>query len=203
MLSEMNDVLNTKLHGNKSCYFMYRNCLESNDNPKLFSENNLRYDITIIPPILLSNEYNKTYGHYHPKGFGEVYEVLDGKALFVLQRKESSISEFTYIYAKKGEVLNIPSGYGHVTINPTKNDTLVLANIVSNRFNSLYQEFKEKQGAMYYYTMDGWLKNDNYIDDIKPEEDSIENLRWNGGLPNIYNRYKDNSKQFMWLHNSE
>src|SRR3989344_2426713 len=62
-------------------YYMYRNVCLENDRQKI-SENGLRYDITILPPFKVGSEFNKTFGHFHPKVPGmqshypEVYEVL-------------------------------------------------------------------------------------------------------------------------------
>jgi glucose-6-phosphate isomerase, archaeal len=54
-------------------------------------ESSLRYDVTVTLPGALGEEFVKTAGHYHtrsPAGptYPEVYEVLNGRAAFVLQR---------------------------------------------------------------------------------------------------------------------
>ena len=76
-------------------YYMYRDLFLSRGDGEKLREQNLRYDITIIPPGMLGREYIKTAGHYHPLVPGgsvtypELYEVLEGKALYLLQRPGS------------------------------------------------------------------------------------------------------------------
>ncbi len=122
-------------------------------------ENNLRYDITIIPFRMFGKEYPKTKGHYHPKGYGEVYVVLEGMAFYLLQKKD--LSDIVVVKAEKGERVNIPPEYGHVTINPGEKE-LKMANWVSPDFESEYSEIENKGGAAYFYTTQGWIKNNNY-----------------------------------------
>jgi len=61
-------------------YYMYRD---------IKRENGLRYDETVIPFRMFGEEFPKTKGHYHPKQYGEIYTVLEGKALYLLQKKRS------------------------------------------------------------------------------------------------------------------
>ena len=84
-------------------------------------EQNIRYDITIIPPGMLGREYIKTAGHYHPLVPGgsvtypELYEVLEGEALYLLQRQD--LGDVVAINASAGDKVLVPPNYGHITIN--------------------------------------------------------------------------------------
>ena len=123
----------------------------------------LRYDITIIPSQMLGKEFVKTKGHEHLGKFGEIYIVLAGEAIYLMQKREGeSIRDVYGVRAKKGDVVVIRSGYGHVTINPSKK-TLKMANWVAKNCKSSYDLFERKQGACYYFTESGWIKNRNYI----------------------------------------
>lgn len=134
-------------------YYMYRG---------IRKKNGLRYDITIIPPRMLGKEFNKTKGHEHIGNSGEIYIVLEGRAIELLQKYENGkIKDIYIVRAKKGDVIVIPPHYGHVTINPSKK-TLKMANWVSEKSKSNYNLFKKLEGACYYFTKSGWLKNKNY-----------------------------------------
>ena len=50
-------------------------------------ENDLRYDITVVPAKMLGDEFNKTKGHYHVGAYQEIYTVLKEKQ-FILCKKE-------------------------------------------------------------------------------------------------------------------
>ena len=74
-------------------YYMYRDLAMNDEDRETLSRQNIRYDITVIPPAVLNGEYVKTKGHYHPEnpagiGYPELYQVLAGNALFLLQRKD-------------------------------------------------------------------------------------------------------------------
>ena len=123
----------------------------------------LRYDITIIPPKMLGKEFTKTKGHDHIGDFKEVYEVLKGKAIYLIQkRQKNKIKDVCAILAKKGDKVVIPPFYGHVTINPSKKFVLKMGNWISNKCKSDYKFFEKMEGACYYFTKTGWLKNKNY-----------------------------------------
>lgn len=132
-------------------------------------KNNLRYDTTAIPPQLLGREFVKTKGHYHLGKYGELYKILEGKAIFLIQKEKTSksrkqfggIGDVYYTKAKKGDFIVIPPHYGHVAINPYKK-TLKMANWVSLKCQNDYQLFEKRKGGGYYYTKSGWLKNKNY-----------------------------------------
>ncbi|MCX6760575.1 MAG: glucose-6-phosphate isomerase [Candidatus Nealsonbacteria bacterium] len=136
-------------------YYMYRGIERKGD---------LRYDITIIPPQTLGQEFTKTLGHYH-KNYGEIYIVLEGEAIYLMQkrekREEGKISDVYFIKAKKGEAIIIPPQHAHFTINPSLKD-LKMANWNIDSCPFDYEPVKRKKGACYYYTKSGWVKNENY-----------------------------------------
>jgi glucose-6-phosphate isomerase len=148
------------LDEDRDVYYMFRN---------IYSSEGIRFDITVIPPGELGEEYPKTFGHHHPEtgsgmSYPEAYQVLKGKAVFILQKNTSdSRVEVIMVDAKEGDVMLIPPGYGHVSINNGE-ETLVLSNLVYDDFSSTYEEHAENRGAAYYYLKDGEIKqNSNYI----------------------------------------
>ncbi len=134
-------------------YYMYRGLKE---------KNNLRYDITVIFPLMLGKEFNKTKGHTHTNECGEIYIVLEGEAIFLLQKEKNDIIEDVYaVKAKQGEVCIVPSLYSHITINPATK-TLKMANWVDKEMKNSYKGIQKRNGACYFYTTQGWIKNENY-----------------------------------------
>ena len=146
-------------------YYMYRDLYLSRADKDRLLMLGLRYDITIIPPGMLGCEYIKTAGHYHPNvpegrvTYPELYEVLEGEALYLLQNLDHS--DVVVVYATAGDKVLVPPGYGHVTINRS-NKTLKMSNFVDRNFSSLYEPYREKAGAAYFFTKDGWIKNKGY-----------------------------------------
>ena len=149
---------------NSDLYYMYR---------KLEVKDGLRYDITIIPPQMLGSEFVKTKGHVHAGFYGEVYMVLEGEGFYLFQKgDENKIEDVCVIKAKKGENIIIPAGYGHVTINPSKTEELKMANWVKEEDKGNFSPFEKNHGACYYYTTNGWIKNENYknVPELRFEE---------------------------------
>jgi len=155
------------LKENFPAYYMYRDsCLE--EHRKVILAKGLRYDYTVTPPSKIGTEFVKTFGHYHPKAnslsYPELYQVIEGEALFLIQRRgsdEREIEDFIVIEAGEGDIVLIPPEYGHVLVNASKKK-LVTSNWVSRNFQSIYTQYKRLRGACYYYTESGWVKNERY-----------------------------------------
>jgi glucose-6-phosphate isomerase len=125
-------------------------------------KNGLRYDITIVPPKMLGQEFPKTKGHKHLNNFPELITVLKGKVFHLAQwQKGNKIEKIEITKAKKGDWIICPPNCHHLTINPGK-ENLIIANWVSKKSKDDYSLFEKYQGAGYYYTKQGWIKNKNY-----------------------------------------
>ncbi len=170
-LYDMQDVIYDKswLAGaeNIELYYMYRDLYLSRSDQDRLREQGLRYDITIIPPQMLGVEYIKTAGHYHPLvprrrvTYPEIYEVLEGEALYLLQTQD--LSDVVAVNAFAGDKVLIPPDYGHITINRS-NKTLKMANFVAKDFSSLYEPYRKKGGGAYFFTKDGFVKNERSLE---------------------------------------
>lgn len=141
-------------------YYMYRDIHFTEDEQTIRS-NNIRYDLTVIPPCKIGQEFNKTVGHFHsenPKGipYPEVYEVLHGQALFLIQKMDKDFKEVIAvigILASTGEKVIYPPNYGHIIVNIGL-DLLVTANWVADNFKSLYQPVADPHGLAYFVVSD-------------------------------------------------
>ncbi len=166
MLHDMDDVLCdqewAKDAENLELYYMYRDLFLSRRDGDLFKEQGIRYDITIIPPLMLGCEYVKTAGHYHPRVPGqeitypEVYEVLEGEATYLLQKED--LSDVVVVRARAGDKVVVPPDYGHITINDS-NKRLKMANFVAREFSSIYDPIKARGGGAYFLIEDGFVEN--------------------------------------------
>ena len=139
----------------RNLYLMYRD-VHRVDDENVFRKHGIRYDITVILPGTIGGkkgEYIRTIGHTHPAP--EIYEVLAGEAMFILQQFNAKNNSAFYIAATKGEKILIPSGYGHITVN-TGEEPLILADLFIDRIKSDYLIFKKKQGAAYWVLPPEW-----------------------------------------------
>lgn len=158
MLDVLKNQQEMNVESDKILYYMYR---------APYTKGSIRFDITVIPPSMLGSEYVKTYGHYHTEAekglaYPEVYQVLKGEVLYILQRKHLDESiDVILVKAKAGDVVLMPPNYGHVSVNTGK-EILIMSNLVSSKFQSDYSEYKRLHGAAIYYTKQGIIKNPNY-----------------------------------------
>lgn len=176
-------------------YYMFRGVTFSSQDATLFEREKLRYDITILIPKSFWGETNKTFGHFHPqkpdwKYFEEIYEVLSGQAIYFQQ----SDLESYYTYASQWDKVLMQSWYGHLTINPSETEYLVMANIVSPEFSSLYGPYREKNGGAYYLKNGVWEKNPNYQSDI-----SLSEKTQVGKWENIYDDFLVSPEMYSYL----
>lgn len=138
---------------NLELYYMYRGVKKKGE---------LRYDITVIPPNMLGQEFVRTKGNRNSKNYPELYTVLEGEAIFLMQKQKGDIIEDVYaVKAKPKDSIIISAEYAVVMINPSKK-TLKTANWVSEKNENIYEELKSMKGACYFYTKRGWVKNKNY-----------------------------------------
>jgi glucose-6-phosphate isomerase len=122
----------------------------------------LRYDMTVMPPNMLGKEFAKTKGNRNSKNFRELYTVLQGKAIFLMQKmKGRIIKDVMAVRAGKEAWVIVPPKYYVISINPSKN-VLKLGNWVSEKNKNIYKDMEKMRGACYYYTKSGWIKNKNY-----------------------------------------
>jgi len=190
-----------ELKENFPAYYMFRDLYYSKNDRDKILEHRLRFDLTIIPPNKIGKEFIKTFGHYHPPAEGnlsytEIYEVLEGEALYLLQKIENDkIVDVVIVEAKKGDKVIIPPNYGHVTINPS-NKELRMTNWVCRDFKSDYEPYERLRGACYYYTENGWIKNERYGDvpEIRFVKPKIPKLLGLKKSDEMYKLVKDLSK---------
>lgn len=144
-------------------YLMYRDVGSLNPEfKKLGNKFGVRYDLTLMRSGLMGREYLRTAGHYHPKNYSELYEVIYGKAAFVMQSKD--LKKMRLVIAKRGESVAIPPNFGHQTVNIGKTP-LVVGNLVCKGFKPNYAVYKKMRGGAFYLNHYGgpWVMlNANY-----------------------------------------
>lgn len=214
----LEDILNVlynrpEIFKNRPLYYLYRNVLKTEDE-NIFETTNLSYDLTVLLPGLIAQEFAKTSGHFHPlkpnsnETYAEYHEVLSGEALYLLQKnnRAGEPEEARVVAAKKGDWVFIPPGYGHVTINPSE-EPLVMGSLVNNNFAALYEPFAEKQGAAYYYILTendkaDFVKNPHYTQSAGLELVSAPSLNQPVETikdKSLYQAFVNNQKQFNFL----
>src|SRR6185295_1475637 len=127
------------------------------EDREIVEGHHLTYDITIVPPMKIGQEFNKTLGHYHGDIPGkkiahpERYEILHGKALFLLQKMDpeyKKVIAVTACEANTGDKVVYPPKYGHIMVNIGQ-DVLVTGNWLCVDYKPLYEPVAKKHGLAY------------------------------------------------------
>lgn len=217
LLDDLRDVLrDPAAPGPELVYHLYRGVKRSGDAP-ILAEAGLRYDLTVTLPGTLGCEYAKTSGHYHPPApdgvsFPEVYEVLHGKAAFVLQRVDDVTTDNPRILdvwvqiCEAPQRILIPPDCGHVTVN-IGTDPLVVADLVSLRCGHIYGTFRALRGAAYHLVADPdaehgirFEANPAYLP--PPRAVLAHGSRWEPFLPDgrpVYAHFQERPDDFAFL----
>ena len=166
------------LNETEHCYDFYRDIVFE-QHRELFKKYDFRYDITVIMPGEVNGECKKTSGHYHGSIPGEayacpeVYEVLAGEAMYVMQKVKSiddpdselEIEDIKVVHVKAGEAVIIPPFWGHCSVNVGEG-ALVFSNIAVVACPLYYEPIKAKHGLSVYTLRENGkiklVKNPNY-----------------------------------------
>ena len=150
------------LKEDEHCYDFYRDIVFE-EHRNLFSKYDFRYDITVIMPGTVNGECKKTSGHYHGyiKGsnytYPEVYEVLSGEAIYILQKvrnfdkpeEEPEIECIKAVRVKAGQAIIIPPFWGHCSINAGEGP-MIFSNIAVVSCPLHYDPIRKKHGLGAY-----------------------------------------------------
>ncbi len=184
-------------------YYMYR-AAGLSVNPTIFEAHNMRYDVTMMVNYNLGKEFNKTFGHYHPLAendlsYPEIYELLYGEAMYVLQAKQGDEYKVRLVRAKKGDRIIMPPNYGHITVN-VGNGPLVEANLVSSKFKSDYMPIKDMGGgAVYVLNDNNIVVNKNYSNVSIGYFEEPEELAFLDNSKSLYDEYIAHPEHFEFL----
>ncbi len=208
------------LPGNEKFYDYYRGIVEK-DTVDTFTKFDDHYDLTIIMPNDFDNgECKKTSGHYHKyipghhSSYAEIYEVILGKALFILQKindhelpaDQIQVEDLYFVEVNQGEMVVLPPLYGHCSINVGEGP-MVFSNIASCKNKSDYRVVKEKHGMSYYIVRENGklkaVKNPNYGDVPAPRVMKVLESREMGIVFHkpLYRSYLENPALYGYVAN--
>ena len=187
--------------------YMYRDIARSEERG-VIEEMGLRYDLTIMPPLLLERDYKKTIGHYHLIAEGnltypQIYEVLDRKAHHLLQKPwGDDVLDVALVEAGREDKVLIPPNYGHIIINPSPSE-LEMANWVSSRFTSAYRPILDRRGGAYFEMLDHKsIKNGRYPKLPPLRRITASEVEWYPRTRDVYTIFLQRPGLLVFLNNS-
>ncbi|HLD96343.1 MAG TPA: glucose-6-phosphate isomerase family protein [Patescibacteria group bacterium] len=108
-------------------------------------------NLTIFPHYRLGSEYPKTYGHFHVPPYAENYQVVFGRAGFLLQKMEGEkVIGAQLKTLEVGEKFTVPAGWGHVALNLGEGYLITQDDHDPAHFDNDYSLVKKMRGFAYY-----------------------------------------------------
>lgn len=109
-------------------------------------------NITILSPGKNGNEFNKTYGHFHNYQGVEIYRVVYGQGVIIMQRNDDDgeAKEVRVMSLRPGVTVEVPVGYGHALVNIGKTYLVVIDDAPNTSGAHDFDLVKKKQGFAYY-----------------------------------------------------
>ncbi len=165
----------------------------------------MAYSLTYIPQRPMGWEAAKTHGHIHTPGLlgvpdPEVYEVLSGEGLFLMQdlREGPRSSLAIAVRAGKGDTVVLPPWLYHVSINVGR-DTLVFGDVCSRHVADDYGFVKTSKGFSYYFTPEGEPRANPHYQET-PELKILSAAEWSPqDIGPLYQTLRDKPEELAWL----
>ncbi|UCH36506.1 MAG: glucose-6-phosphate isomerase [Armatimonadota bacterium] len=140
----------------KSLYLMYDG-VALPEHGRAIAEAGLRYDLTVLPHAMIGDEPIKTLGHYHTAAsdglpYPELYQVVLGCTYFVLQlagAPDYRVEDTMVVEARAGEVVLMPPGWGHVSVN-AGDAPLVMCNWIASACDTVPEPYLARGGAAWH-----------------------------------------------------
>jgi glucose-6-phosphate isomerase len=217
-LSQLREVLEDPeaATDDRVCYRTYRG-VGTKADLTLLEQHGLRYDITVTLPGLIGREFVKTAGHHHlsaPGGrpYPEVYEVVYGRATFVLQGSghvpgmDPVVAGAWVQTCGPGDRIVIPE-WAHVTVNIGL-EPLVVSDLIAEACTNDYGRFQSAHGAGYYVVSEDdrivVKYNSHYGYHAVPILD--KGSRWPSIFPSnapLIENFRQEPETFRWLVDSK
>jgi oxalate decarboxylase/phosphoglucose isomerase-like protein (cupin superfamily) len=169
------------------------------------SQSLLSYDLTFLAPRPVAWECAKTHGHAHVdsdtgKAVPELYEVLEGRAGFLVQDLEPgpTASFAALVEAQPGETVAIPPHFHHCTLN-LGTSVLAVADVVARIVRQQYAPLRAARGMAYYVHVNGEaVRNPTYL--RAPPLMRFEASEWSDAASSpLYVQVRARAENLMWL----
>jgi len=192
-------------------YYMY-NGIYRQQHKAFFKDQHIKYEYTVLMPMLFNGECMKAHGHIH--GFNpirqarhiEAYEILLGEGYFELFTYVENELQVLMIQVKQGDYLIIPPDYYHLSVN-SGSIPFIFGDLIIEGAESDYGPLKTKNGAPLYVLKDtsgnvSFQFNENYLGHpLNISHLTVETLPWENPLAKIplYAHFITNPEKFAFL----
>ena len=178
---------------------------------KLMEERNLLFGVVTYASGTIGDEPVRSQGHIHAispscnASTCEVYEIFDGEAFIYMQESgQDDAGECYAIYAKVGDVIIVPPGWVHATINANIHQNMTFGAWCVRDYGFDYEDVKKHKGIAFFPVVKNdkieWEMNKSYKKahlTIKRAREYPE-FEIEKGKP-IYTQFQENPDKFLFV----
>lgn len=175
-------------------------------------ERELLFGVVAYAKGSIGEEPVKSQGHIHSiskacqMSTPEVYEIWSGEAIIYMQERATDDPGRCYaVRAKAGEVVIVPPGWAHCTINASRSEKMIFGAWCVRDFGFEYEDVRAHNGLAYYPKFDAqgtivWDQNPSYRSDKLVEKSPREYTEFmiESDLP-IYQQYQQDKNKFDFV----
>lgn len=180
------------------------------DKEEIVKRNLLFGAVTYVAGTI-GQEPVRSQGHIHAVSAScgsstpEVYEIWDGEAVIYIQESGEDDPGMCYaVHAGPGDVVIVPPGYVHATINSDVYRNMTFGAWCVRDYGFDYRDVRQHGGIAYFPYVDGdslkWRKNPAYIGGelIEKKARTWKEFNLEAGVP-IYTQFQKDRERFMFV----
>lgn len=176
----------------------------------------LLYGAVIYSKGRFDEEPVRSQGHIHAvsdscgSSTPEVYEIWNGEAIIYMQETaKDNPGKCFAVKAKAGEVVIVPPGWAHCTINANPEENMVFGAWCIRDYGFEYNDVRSHGGLAYFPILNKdntiqWVRNGNYQANpiIEKSARDYPEFKLQKGIP-IYSQYEKNNELFTFVTNPQ
>lgn len=196
--------------GPENVYCIAMDVAYKEDLPDLQARH-LLYGVVMYEKGTLGKEPIRSQGHIHAVSPScgastcEVYEIWDGEACIYMQESGSDDAGNCYaVYGKAGDVIIVPPGWVHATINASENRPMTFGAWCIRDYGFDYVDVRRHNGIAFFPIWENgkliWVKNEAYhsANLIEKQARPYPEFRIDPAM-SIYRQYRENRDRFRFV----
>lgn len=174
---------------------------------------NLLFGVVTYAKGCIGKEPIRSQGHIHAispscnASTCEVYEIWEGEAYIYMQQYGHDDAGSCYaIHATPGDVVVVPPGWVHATVNANINKSMTFGAWCVRDFGFAYEDVRRHKGIAFFPIVKdskiSWEMNPHYKNATLKVMDAIEypQFQIEKGVP-IYKQFQENPDKFLFVSN--
>lgn len=185
------------------------------DHMQEIEKRNLLFGVVTFAAGKIGNEPIRSQGHIHAvsKSCGystpEVYEIWEGEAVIYMQESGTDHAGNCYaVYAKEGEVVIVPPGWVHATVNVNTQKNMTFGAWCVRDYGFDYEDVRRHNGIAFFPEYENetlcWKRNLAYKEGILIKQNAREYTEFEIVKEKpIYTQFEENMELFDFVSNPQ